>query len=171
VPTRARTAWIVLVAACVSTGAGCARARIENGRYFSPKGYRVAAPPDGWTVVGRSPADLAMRHDSPRAEMLVNGSCAGEGRGGSAEILARHVLMGVMQRRVIEKGEAAIGGRLAAHVVLEGRAPDGEVPVRVEAYVMKDERCIYDFLYAAPVASFETWRRDFQRLVESFTTE
>ncbi len=170
-PTRARTAWVVLVAACISMGAGCARARIENGRFLSPKGYRVAAPPDGWTVVRGSRADLEMRHDSPRAEMLVHGSCDGEGRGGSAHILARHVLMGVTQRRMIEKGETAIEGGMAAHVVLEGRAPDEAEPVRVEAYVMKSERCVYDFLYAAPAASFETWRRDFQRLVESFTTE
>ena len=170
-PTRARTAWIILVAACVSAGAGCARARIENGRYLSPKGYRVAVPPDGWTVVSGGPADLELRHESPTAQMLVHGSCDGPGRGRSAHILARHLLMGIDHRRVIERGEVAIAGRVATHVVLEGRAPDEEEPVRVEAYVAKSERCIYDFLYAAPVASFETARRDFQRFVESFTTD
>ena len=156
---------------CLSASSGCARARIENGRYLSTKGYRVAVPPDGWTVVSGSRADLELRHASPPAEMLVHGSCDGAARGRSTDVLARHLLMGMDHRRVIEKGEVAIGEGRAAHVVLEGRAPDAGELVRVEAYVMRGERCVYDFLYAAPAASFEISRRDFQRFVESFTTE
>jgi hypothetical protein len=43
--------------------------------------------------------------------------------------------------------------------------------VRVETYVLKDARCVYDFAYVAPPASFEAWRAEFRRLVESFVTE
>ena len=42
---------------------------------------------------------------------------------------------------------------------------------RIETYVMKDERCVYDFALVAPSVSFETWRQAFGQLVESFTTE
>ena len=62
-----------------------------------------------------------------------------------------------------------IGGRAAGHVVLEGRESEQSERVRVEAYVLKDERCVYDFLYAAPVAAFEVSRPEFRRVVDSFT--
>ena len=41
----------------------------------------------------------------------------------------------------------------------------------VEAVVLKDERCIHDFVYVAPVESFEAGRADFQTFVESFTRD
>ena len=36
---------------------------------------------------------------------------------------------------------------------------------------MKDERCLYDFLYVAPPAAFEATRGDFASFVDSFGTE
>jgi hypothetical protein len=155
----------------LSASVGCARARIEDGRYLSAKGYRVAVPPAGWTVVAGAPADLALRRESPRAQMLVNASCDGPERGRSSAILTRHLLMGLGRRSPVVKDEVAIGGRVAAHVVLEGQAPGERDAVRVEAYVIRGERCVYDFLYAAPAGSFEAWRGDFRRVVESFTAE
>lgn len=155
----------------LSASVGCARARIEDGRYLSAKGYRVAVPPAGWTVVAEAPADLALRHESPRAEMLVHATCDGADQGRSSAILVRHVLMGLAGRTVIVRDEVAVGGHVAAHAVVEGRAPDEKDAVRAEAYVIKGERCVYDFLYAAPAGSFETWRGDFRRVVESFTAE
>ena len=44
-------------------------------------------------------------------------------------------------------------------------------PTRIEAYVLKDQGCVYDFAYAAPPASFEAWRADFRRFVESFAKD
>ena len=38
----------------------------------------------------------------------------------------------------------------------------------VEAVVLKDARCVYDFVYVAPVDAFEAGRGDFQAFVESF---
>ena len=55
--------------------------------------------------------------------------------------------------------------------IRDGQLGARDAPVRVEAYVLKDTRCVYDFAYAASPATFETWRADFQRLVESFATE
>ena len=79
--------------------------------------------------------------------------------------------MGFQRRATVERGEVDVNGRRAAHTVLEGRLAAGDAPVRVETYVMKDARCVYDFAYAAPPASFETGRAAFRRLVESFATE
>jgi hypothetical protein len=64
-----------------------------------------------------------------------------------------------------------VNGRQAMHRVLDGRLDGDETPTRIEVYVMKDDRCVYDFLYAAPPAAFESWRADFRRFVESFAME
>ena len=72
--------------------------------------------------------------------------------------------MGFRDRVTLERGDVEVNGRLAAHTVLDGQLGSRDAPVRVEAYVLKDARCVYDFAYAAPPASFETWRADFQRV-------
>jgi hypothetical protein len=41
--------------------------------------------------------------------------------------------------------------------------------VGVEAVVVKGERCVYDLLYVAPAANFDTGRGDFRAFVESFS--
>ena len=43
--------------------------------------------------------------------------------------------------------------------------------VRIESLSMTNERCLYDFLYVAPPATFEATRGDFAQLVDSFGTE
>jgi hypothetical protein len=162
---------VVVTVACLASSAGCTAARVDHGRYVSPKGYGVAVPAAGWTIVQQSEADLELRHDSPPANMLANGSCDDERPRASRDVLMRHLLMGLAHRKMIERGEAAIAGHEARHVVVEGRAPGAHDTLRVEAYVVTGERCVYDFLYAAPQASFEMARPDFQRFVESFRVE
>jgi hypothetical protein len=68
---------------------------------------------------------------------------------------------------VLQEEHVTVAGRRAAHAVVEGRLGDGAPRMRVEAYVVKDDRCVYDFLYVAPPEAFETWRDDFVRLVET----
>ena len=43
--------------------------------------------------------------------------------------------------------------------------------MKLEHYVARDDRCVYDFLYAAPLESFERWQADFRRLVSTFASE
>lgn len=151
--------------------AGCAAGRIESGVYSSSKGYRVALPGAPWTVAEDSRADLELRHRAAPAAMLANASCDGRAAAPGLDALARRLLMGFQRRATVERDEVAVNGRRAAHTVLEGRLAAGDAPVRVETYVMKDARCVYDFAYAAPPASFETSRAAFRRFVESFATE
>ena len=151
--------------------AGCAGRRIEGGVYHSPKGYRVALPGAEWTVVEESKSDLELRHRTASAAMLANAQCGGRAPARTLDVLSRHLLIGFQSRTAVERGEVSVRGRRAAHTVLDGRLSAKDQPVRVETYVMKDERCVYDFAYAAPPRSFETWRAAFQRFVESFATE
>jgi len=103
--------------------------------------------------------------------MLVNAACDAPAARRSLESLARQLLVGLHDRRVLENGEVTVNGRRAAHAVLEARPGDGAAAMRIEMYVIKVGHCVYDFLYAAPPATFETGRADFQTVVESLRTE
>ena len=151
--------------------AGCAGRRIEAGVFHSAKGYRVGVPGGEWTVANESRADLELRHRTEPAGMLVNASCdAGAPRAGPA-VLARHLLSGLRDRTVISTEEIVVDGRVTRHSVVEGRLGREDDPVTLEVYVMRDARCVYDFLYAAPPASFPRWEGEFQRFVGTFASE
>ncbi len=162
---------LALGVAAAGLVAGCAGRRIEGGIFHSPKGYRVALPGEEWTVAEKSASDLELRHRTAPAAMLANAQCGGRAPARSLDVLSRHLLIGLQSRTAVERGEISVRGRRAAHTVLDGRLSAKDEPVRVETYVMKDERCVYDFAYAAPPRFFETWRAAFQRFVESFATE
>jgi hypothetical protein len=65
----------------------------------------------------------------------------------------------------------SVNGKTARHAIIDGRAGDGGEPVRVELYVIRDDRCLYDFLYVAPPETFDARRPDFERVVQGFRTD
>ncbi len=150
---------------------GCGGRRIENGVYHSDKGYRVTLPGSEWSVAADSKADLELRHQDGLAAMLANAECDDRAKSRSAGLLLGQLLIGLHDRATIEQNEVSVNGRQALHRVLDGRVAADGAPTRIEAYVVKDQDCVYDFAYAAPPASFEEWRADFRRFVESFAKE
>ena len=151
--------------------AGCATAtgRIENGMFYSAKGYRVTLPPTGWRVDTGQRADLALRGDARPGGMVVDTTCGGREAARSLDVLARHLTFGLTRRDVLENGASTVGGRAAAHSVVRGLA-EGQA-VTVEALVMRAEPCVHDFLYVAPSEAFDAGRPAFRGLVESFALE
>jgi hypothetical protein len=149
---------------------GCAGRPLPGDVYRSPKGYRVNLPGPGWQVMSDGRADLELRQ-GPRAAILVNASCEPRFASRPLEALPRELLAGFSSREVQERDAPVVAGRESAHLVVEGQdGPRGE-RVRVELYVLKSDRCVYDLLYAAPPAEFARWRGDFQRLVGTFALE
>jgi hypothetical protein len=86
-------------------------------------------------------------------------------------VLARRLFIGLRGREVLENGAATLGGAPAVRAELEAQVSGTDDRVRLEAYVMKDARCVYDLVYAAPAATFAERRPDFQRFLESFVRE
>jgi hypothetical protein len=80
-------------------------------------------------------------------------------------------LLGLRDRATLEAGETDLAGRRAAHLLVEGRPRNGEGRMRIESYVLKDARCVYDLLYVAPPDEFDGGRGDFRRFVQSFAME
>ena len=150
---------------------GCAVKRVDNGVYHASKGYRVEIPGGQWTQVDESPADLELRHRSSPAGMAASATCEASTTRRPTRALARQLFIGIRERRVIESGEVEIAGRSAVHTVVDGQLEGSEDRVRIETLVLKDDRCVYDFMYVAPPATFGELRADFARFVESFRTD
>ena len=163
-------ATMVAVATAVAA-AGCAGLRIQDGVFHSPSGYRVTLPGPAWTIAEESPAELELRHRGGGAGMLVNAVCDGGAARRSIDVLARHLLIGLRDRTVLAAEDVSLNGRVGARALVEGRFADGETRLRVEAYVLKDARCVYDLLYVAEPAAFDALRPAFAAFVQSFTTE
>jgi hypothetical protein len=155
-----------LLAGLLLLGAGCSAGRIEDGVFSSAKGYRVAIPGPAWQIVLNGGADLELRRTEPRGGILLNATCEGNPPRRTLPVLARHLTFGLEERELLERGEVALGGRSALRSLIRGRL-DG-APVQVEAYVMKDERCVYDFLYVAPPDGFAAGAEEFRAFVGSF---
>jgi hypothetical protein len=85
--------------------------------------------------------------------------------------LGRHLLLGLRERETLEDGEASLAGYRGVHQVVEGRMRDSRERVRIESYTVKDDRCVFDLLYVAPVAVFDSSRADFERFVGSFAAD
>lgn len=158
-----------VVAAIVISG--CGGKRIEHGIFHSAKGFRVHIPERDWTVTADGPADLELRRRDSPGGIMVNAVCNRHLPRRPLPTLALHLLAGFRDRTVVAREEVRVNGLPAAHSLLEGRLADGGERVRVESYVMKDERCVYDLVYVAPTSSFEDGRADFERLTATFRTE
>ena len=167
-----RRAPLALVLGAVIALAGCgAGRRIDNGVYHSTKGYRVTVPGVDWVVAEQSEADLELRHHDGTAAMLANAQCDDRARTRGADLLLGQLLIGIRDRATIEQEEVSVNGQRAVRRVLDGRLDPDDTPTRIEVYVLKDGRCVYDFVYAAPPTSFDAGRAEFRRFVESFAME
>lgn len=145
--------------------ASCATAsRIENGRFYSPKGYSVQLP-SGWRVAAGD-ADLDLWRASPSGGMLADATCAGRESARPLPVLSRHLLFGLTHPETVESDDRTINGWPASHRVMRGTVDGREVAV--EAVVVKGDRCVHDFLYVAPVGEFEAGRAEFAAFVDSF---
>ncbi|MBI3031001.1 MAG: hypothetical protein HYY64_15980 [Candidatus Rokubacteria bacterium] len=135
--------------------------------FYSAKGYRIALPAAReWQVVADGRADLELRRPASRSGILVNATCEGRGPTRPLAVLARHLTFGVQGKEVREQSELTVAGHPAIKLLLTGRL-DG-VPVEVEAYVVKGERCVYDLVYVASPGEFAGGTAEFETFVSSF---
>lgn len=164
---RARVAAAALaLVACATPGP-----RIVGDVFRVPERFRVAVPGPQWEAVGDGRADLELRHRAGDAGMLANVECGGRHVTADLAALTRRLFVGLRDRQVLENGRAEVAGIPAAHIVMEARLAGDGPPVRVEAYVIKAEACVYDLVYVAPPDAFAARRSDFERFVASFARE
>ena len=156
----------VVLSGCASTGP-----RVENGVFRVPERFRVTVPGPEWEVATASGAELELRHRAAGAGIFTNVECGDGAARPDVTVLARRLFVGLRDREVLENGTATVGGAPAVRAVMEAHVSGTNDRVRLEAYVMKDARCVYDLVYVAPAATFPERRPDFQRFLDSFARE
>lgn len=157
--------------AVVLSGCASAGPRVENGVFRVPERFRVTVPGPEWEVATASGAELELRHRAAGAGIFTNVECGDGAARPDVTVLARRLFVGLRDREVLENGTATVGGTPAVRAVMEAHVSGTNDRVRLEAYVMKDARCVYDLVYVAPAATFPERRPDFQRFLDSFARE
>jgi hypothetical protein len=169
--SRWRRRFGVAAAALVLGSCAGPRVELEHGVFRAPRLFRVTVPGPEWTVERASETELALRHGPTRAGLFANAECGDEPARRDLALLAQRLFIGLRGREVLENGTATLGGAPAVHAVMEAHVTGEDERMRLEAYVTKDARCVYDLVYVAPTAVFDERRPDFGRFVESFAKE
>ena len=170
---NARWRWRVSVAATALALASCTGPRVElqHGVFRAPKLFRVTVPGADWTVMRATDSELELRHPATRAGILAHAECGAGPARLELPVLARRLFVGLRARETLDNGVTTLGGLPAVHASMEAQVTGDNERMRLEAYVTKDEQCVYDLVYVAPVAAFSERHEDFRRFVESFARE
>lgn len=167
----------VLVAGLLAVG--CVSAvRAEDGGYrYRRHGYRVAAPGGpgpAWTRIDVDDTDLAFERGAPgpRDSMSLVSRC---GRPvADAQLMARHLVIGVRERKVVAAGPLLVAGRSGWTQTFD-TSREG-VSVRVKTVTLVAGGCSFDWVLASAgdfdvaEAAFDAWWESF-RLDPGFAEE
>jgi hypothetical protein len=161
------------VAATALALASCAGPRVElqHGVFRAPKLFRVTVPGADWTVMRATDSELQLRYPATGAGILANVECGPAPARQELAVLARRLFVGLRARETLDNGVTTLGGLPAVHASMEAQVTGENERMRLEAYVTKDEQCVYDLVYVAPTAVFAERHGDFRRFVESFARE
>lgn len=160
---------LVMAAALLMVGCGGGGTLAESVYRDAEARYRIGELGDGWDRLEIGDNDLAWHHDEIGAIVQVNATCD-PFQDVPLTSLTNHLLIGFTDRDYVSSDLVPLDGReaLRSHVVAE---LDG-VPRELLLYVMKKDRCTYDFaLIAPPDASYRRAEPEFERFVRGFTTE
>jgi len=156
--------------AVVLFAAGCGGASFSDQVYRDAEArYRVGEVGSGWRRVDIDQNDLAWHDERTGAVVQVNATCD-PFQDVPLSALTNHLLIGFTDREWRSSEAVPLDGReaLRSHLVAK---LDG-VPRELLFYVLKKDRCTYDFaLIAPPGEPYRQAEAEFERLVAGFTTE
>jgi len=145
--------------------AGCAGSvrQIDGGFRHQRHGYTIAAPGGAWQAVEVDQATLAFKRGDAES-MTLKSRC---GRPvARAELMARHLLIGLTPRDVVESHSVSVDGRSGWLQVVD-TAFDGK-PVRLKTVTLVVGDCSFDWVIAtsadpiAAEAEFDAWWQSFR---------
>lgn len=147
--------------------AGCSSARLEGAIYRDRDvAFRVGEVPAGWRLVDAKGARLAFRDDAARLAVLVNARCGADADDAPLAALAGHLFFQFTERATLVERVEPLDRREALHVRLRAKL-DG-VPRELDAFVLKKDGCVYDFVADAPEGALEPQVAAFERFVAGF---
>lgn len=145
-------------------GWGCAHRKAQRmeGR------YALGTPGSDWERMKPGDADRAWFARGLSASIYADSNCASRYEDGKLDDLLTHLTFGVAEGEPTHEEELVLDGRIALVRTWSGSL-DG-LQVRVGAMVTKKHQCIYDVLYVAPPATFDTGWDAFLSVVHGFGT-
>lgn len=145
----------------------CQRVVKINGFYQSEqKGFKLKVLPARWVLEEQEGFDMFFRSSDGAATIGVAVDCNRPTKA-TPEILTRHLLLGIVDRRVLEQKEVSLPQGTALETVLTANL--GNAPVRMSLVVFKKDGCIYDLLFVSRPTAFESGLQDFADMVKSLS--
>jgi len=133
----------------VALAAGCVGPVVQSGGLYRHRahGYAVSAPggtEGAWARVEVEGATLAFR--SPQADTVTLTSRCGRPVAG-VQLMARHLLIGLAERNVVETHPVAIAGSSGWLQVVD--TSNAGHPVRLKTITLVARKCSFDLVLAA----------------------
>jgi hypothetical protein len=157
---------LAALAACLG---GCAGPSLRGDVYRRDGlAFRVGEIPASWRHLDVTGARLAFRDDAAESTVLVNARCGKDGDDVPLVALTKHLFMNFTDRETVDQKIVPLDGREAMHTVM-GAKLDG-VPMMFDAYVLKKDGCVYDFVDISAPPQFAANRPVFERFLSGFHT-
>jgi hypothetical protein len=165
--TRRNTALFCLTAGVLF--AACSGAALHGDVYRADGlAFRLGEMPPTWTRLAVSHARLAFRDEAAETSVLVNARCGQDGDDVPLLALTKHLFMSFTERQQVDQQIVPMDGREAMHTIVAAKL-DG-VPKTFNAFVLKKDGCVYDFVSISTPGKFETNRLAFEHFVAGFHT-
>jgi hypothetical protein len=141
----------------------CAQGDCDGVYHTRKAGTRSASagdlgPPriDG-TDLAIAPAD--------RSVSILTSTLCGRYTRARLEILSRSLFVGLVDRRVREDGSVKLPAGDAYRILVEGRM--NGTPIAAEAYPLREDRCLFDFVYLAAPDRFGSGVEAFRAMMRT----
>lgn len=109
--------------------------------------------------------DLLLWSRRLSAYIAVYSRCPGEEEG-PLPILAKHLFLGLRNRRILEQKALSLDGAEGLVTTLEATL-DGR-PVTLQSVVVKQLDCLYDLIYFAPPGAFASGLPEFESFLSGW---
>jgi hypothetical protein len=151
--------------ACAACSGPALRGDVYRGDGLA---FRLGEVPATWRLLDVKHVRLAFRDEPAEATVLVNARCGHDGDDVPLLALMQHLFMNFTERQTLEQKVVPLDGREAMHTILSAKL-DG-VPKMFDAFVLKKDGCVYDFVAISAPPKFEPNRQAFESFVAGFHT-
>jgi hypothetical protein len=147
----------------------CGGDRFRGGVYHGHGlHFRTGPIAPSWRELEGAHARLAFRDDPAETTVLVNARCGEPSDDGPLLALTAHLFLTFTDREIMEQVTVEMDGREALHTVMRAKL-DGVAKV-FDAYVLKKDGCVYDFVSISAPGQFSVARGPFEAFVAGFHT-
>jgi hypothetical protein len=138
---------------------------VSGGVYHAPDDrYSISLPGEPWKRVSMKGSDLVLAYEERGASILTSTLCGRYAQAG-LDILSRNLFIGLGRRRMIDQETVGLPAGEAERLEIEARLE--ETWIRAEAYTLKRDPCIYDFVYMSIPDHFEENLPAFRAMMQS----